>query len=140
MAPVPILHGVVSATGLLSLDESERDIRRMHLQSLAGQNVEVVVRKQRVKRSLDQNAYIHAVPVPILAEHFGESVGDMKLILMGECWGWRFDPLAGREIPIKAHTSDMTVEECTYFIDWVIPWAMVNHGVDIPLPHEAEAA
>src|SRR4029077_8476171 len=128
MPIVPIFHGAVSDGGMLSLEESERDLRLMHFQSLAGQRVEVVVRKGRAKRSQDQNAYIHAVPIPILADHFGESISDMKLILMGECWGWRFDPLAGREIPIKAHTSDMTVEECSYFIEWVIPWAMVNHG------------
>lgn len=140
MAIVPIFHGTVSESGMLSLEETERDLRRAHFGGLAGQRVEVIIRKERTKRSLDQNAFIHAVPVTILAGHFGESMPDMKLILMGECWGWRFDPIAGREIPIKAHTSDMTVEECTYFIDWVIPWAMVEHGVSIPLPSEAEAA
>ena len=139
MAIVPVFHGSVTEDGTLVLFEAERARRRAHLQSLAGKIVEVVIRKERLRRSNDQNAYIHAVPVFLLAEYFGYSLDEMKWVLMGECWGWRMDKVSGREIPLKPHTSDMTVEECSHFIDWVIPWAMVNHGVAIPLPNEVAA-
>lgn len=136
MAAVPIFHGKVSEDGKLLLRDTEQALRRVYLSRLVGHEVEVVIRRERVQRSLDQNAYIHAVPVPILADHFGYTLPEMKLVLMGECWGWKADPISGREIPAKSSTAAMDVEECTRFIEWVIPWAMVNHGVDIPLPNE----
>lgn len=99
----------------------------------------VVVRIERPasKRTLDQNAYLHAVPFPILAEHFGDSVEGVKLDLMGEKWGWKPSPLdPSRMVPVKPSTSSMTIEECAEFIDWLIPWAAQEHGVLIPLPRE----
>lgn len=96
----------------------------------------VRVEEPRSKRTIDQNAYLHAVPFPILADYFGNTIPETKYVLMGECWGWKVCPIAKREIPIKPSTSEMTVEECTYFIDWLIPWAAQNHNVLIPLPSE----
>jgi hypothetical protein len=138
MAQVPIFHARVTDEGKLELVEAERDRRRVWLQSLAGKAVEVIVRKERLQRTLDQNAYLHAVPFPMLASHIGDSVEGVKFDLMGECWGWTTTK-GGHYIPIKPHTSDMSVEECSQFIDWLIPWAMTTHGVDIPLPNEVAA-
>ena len=132
----PLFHGHVTPAGHLALAPEEQIRRHHYLRFLAGHDVELVVRKRRTQRSLDQNAYLHAVPIPILAEHFGNTIPEMKYALMGECWGWKREPATGHEIPVKPHTSAMTVEECTYFIDWLIPWAMTQHGVAIPLPNE----
>lgn len=140
MAIVPVWRGRVSEDGKLQLLELERPQRQNYLRYLAGKPVEVVIRKRRAQRSLDQNAYLHGVPFPILADHFGNTIEEMKYALMGECWGWKLEKATGREVPVKAHTSRMTVEECSHFIEWLIPWAMINHGVQIPLPGEAEAA
>lgn len=137
MALVPIFHGSIDNEGRFHLAENERDQRRGYFQTLAGKRVEIIVRKERVKRSVDQNAYLHAVPFPILAEHFGNSIEEVKYVLMGECFGWH--EVAGREIPIKPSTSSMTVEECSHFINWLIPWAMTEHGCAIPLPNEVMA-
>ena len=134
----PIFHARVSDDGeLLQLEPSERQRRRDYLRFLAGKTVEIVIRRPHVQRSRDQNAYIHAVPIPILAAEFGYTIPEMKFVLMGACFGWK--TVAGHEMPIKAHTSEMTVEECTQFIEWIVPWAMVNHGITIPLPHEVAA-
>ena len=100
--------------------------------------VQLTIRKRQSQRSLDQNAYLHKVPFPILAEHFGDTIPGIKLSLMGECWGWHHDKVTGRDVPIKPSTSEMTIEEASYFIDWVIPWAMTNHQVAIPLPNEVD--
>lgn len=136
MAPVPIFTGRVSEQGQLTLNEAERHYRRQWLDSLAGKDVEVIVRKKRTQRSLDQNAYWHAVPFPLLQEALGyDSIEELKFDLMGEKWGWTTTK-HGNHIPVKPHTSEMTVEECTEFIDWLIPWAMTKHGVTIPLPNE----
>ncbi len=140
MAQVPIFHGRVTEDGRLDLLDTERDRRRMYLRTLAGKHVEVVVRKVRVQRSVDQNAYLHVGPFPVLAEELGyDSIEELKLALMGECWGYHRDRVSGRDLPIKPHTSDMTVEECTHFIDWLIPWAQVNYNIRVPLPNEVAA-
>lgn len=107
---------------------------------LAGKRAEVVLRRPQSKRSIEMNAYLHCEtgPFRLLAEHFGEDITGIKYALMGECFGWVHSPAMGREVPIKAHTSEMTIEESKYFVDWVIPWAAQNHGVLIPLPREVE--
>lgn len=137
MSIVPVFRGRVSDQGHVELLEAERVRRQAFFRTLAGKPIELTVRPARTRRSLDQNAFIHAVPVTILAEHFGYTIPEMKLVLMGECWGWK--QIAGHEVPIKPSTAEMSVEDATYFIDWVIPWALTNHGVVIPLPNEVAA-
>lgn len=85
------------------------------------------------KRTLRQNAYWHAEPFLKLAEAWGESVDRAKLICMGTFWGWEPVTIKGVPIllPVKVHTSDMTVKEGTVFLDWLIPWAAQEHGVEI---------
>jgi hypothetical protein len=102
--------------------------------TFAGESIDIWIGKHRRKRSLDQNAYLHAEPFPKLAAAFGESVSRTKLICMGEFWGWEMSKATRVLLPVKAHTSDMTVEECTTFIDWLIPWALDEHGVAVELP------
>ena len=132
----PIFTGTITQFDRFLADDGHR--WREHLRQFRDKPVEVIVRAKRSQRSLDQNAYIHAVPVSILAAEFGMTIPECKYELMGACWGWKTLP-SGHEIPIKGHTSEMTVEECKYFIDWVIPWAMTEHGVVIPLPNEVAA-
>ena len=105
-----------------------------------GTKVEVVVREPQPQRSLDQNAYLHAQPFRLIAEHTGADIADVKLALMGHCWGWTYSALAGREVPVKAHTSEMTTKECDYFIDWLVPWALDHLDLFIPLPNEGSDA
>jgi hypothetical protein len=137
MAQIPIFHGAVTDAVRIEFVEAERYLRHAYLKTLIGRNVECIVRKERVKRSLDMNAYLHAVPFPLLAEYFGDSIEGTKLDLMGECFGWRTAP-SGHQLPVKPHTSDMTVEESAFFVDWLIPWAakLPGGGVRIPLPGE----
>lgn len=96
----------------------------------------VVIRVDQpvTKRSLDQNAYWHAAVFPPIAEHCGYTIPECKLVLMGECFGWH--TVGGHEIPIQPSTSELTVEQGTYFTDWVIPWAQEHLGVRVPLPNE----
>ena len=140
MAITPIFRGRVLPGGLLVLDRP-KDYAR-HVRRYAGSFVEVILRKQRVKRSLDQNAYWHAVPFPLLQEALGyDSVEDLKLALMGECWGYHLDKVSGRELPIKPHTSSMSTEEGAHFTEWLVRFgAQLPTPVLIPLPNEAVAA
>jgi hypothetical protein len=111
---------------------------RRQLQHWAGKWL--VVRPVQRKRSLEQNAYWHACVFPPIAEWSGDDIEGTKLSLMGACWGWKVDKLTGHEVPVKPHTSSMTVEEGVYFTDWVIPWAALNcNGLQIMLPGEWQA-
>jgi hypothetical protein len=93
------------------------------------------------KRTLKQNAFLHAEPFPKQAKAWGESVERAKLICMGAFWGW--EPVTIKGVPVllpeKAHTSDMTVAETNLFIEWLVPWAAQEHGVEIILPDEFAA-
>jgi hypothetical protein len=94
------------------------------------------------RRTLKQNAYWHAEPFFKLAQAWGESIARTKLIVMGEFWGWEPCKVQGIRVflPVKAHTSDMTVAEGTLFLDWLIPWALQEHGVEIHTPDEWKEA
>lgn len=83
------------------------------------------------KRTLKQNAYLHAEPFFKLAKAWGESIERTKLICMGEFFGWEPCKATRVFLPVKAHTSDMTKEECSLFLNWLIPWAAEEHGVQI---------
>lgn len=86
------------------------------------------------KRTAAQNRYWHAEPFLKLAAAWGCSVDSAKLDAMGTFWGW--EPLpSGRCFPVKAHTSEMTVQEGQVFLDWLIPWA-AEQGIEILLPDE----
>lgn len=91
-------------------------------------------------RSADQNKYLHAEPFPKLMEAFGyDSMEELKRDLMGECWGWTVSPITQQHVPVRPHTSEMNVEECTFFIDWLIPWG-TQRGVLIDPPKKTETA
>ena len=135
MASESVSVGAIWTGSRLELDR--RELQRM-CSNLPIGPVTITVGKVKRQRSLDQNAYLHAGPFPILAEHFGYTIPEVKLVLMGECWGWQ--TLAGHDVPRKPSTSEMSVEECTYFIEWLLPWAMTEHGVALPLPGEVAAA
>lgn len=134
--PPPVFTGRVTDAAVLVLD-TPHDYTR-HKATLRNKRIEVTLRRLREKRSLDQNAYLHGVVVPLMIDYTGDDVAGTKLSLMGEMWGWKKDKLTGRELPIKPHTSDLTVEEFSALIEWVGPWALTKHGVFIPLPGEAE--
>ena len=129
----------LDASGEQFLWEDKEKVRK-DKRSHAGQRVEVVIRRRRSQRSIDQNKYIHGVPFKLLAEAFGYDKDEMpalKLALMGECWGYQTNELTGREFPRKPHTSDMTTDECGQFIEWLIRFG-AKHDVLIPLPNEVD--
>lgn len=136
---IPIFHGWVTDDGRLELLDNERDRRRRYLATLAGRPVEVVVRKVREQRSIDQNKYWWAVPIPLLAEHCGYTDTQMHYVLLGECFGYVVGP-TGKGVPNVASSSNLSVEEFTKLIDWVLIWGPTEMGVYIPPPKNAEAA
>ena len=65
----------------------------------------------------------HAITRHALGEfNLDTSRGHMAISSSAPCWGWKPSKL-GHEIPVKAHTSAMTTEECSTFIEWLPIWA-----------------
>jgi hypothetical protein len=124
--------GLLTEDGRLEL--SSKQAYHLGLKAMRPGPKTIIIKDQAAKRTLDQNAYLHAGPFQVLAEFFGESVEQTKYVLMGECFGWTRDAITQREIPVKPSTSSMTVEECTFFIDWLIPWAQEKFDITLPLP------
>lgn len=68
------------------------------------------------------------------------SVNHAKFVCMTTFWGWEPVTVKGVRmmVPVKVHTSDMTVAEGNAFLDWLIPWAAEEHATQIHLPDEWE--
>jgi len=137
MTPTPKWIGTVDAQGKLHID-GKRDLDR-YLRTLAGKEVELVVKRKVYKRSLDQNAYWWSVPVRILAEHCGYTDAQMHYALLGECFGYVAGP-QGKPVPVKPSSSDLSVEEFSRLIEWCLDWAASELGVYIPAPDKQRAA
>ena len=136
MSVAPLFLGNVDAVGKLRIDEPYRF--RKHLRAFVGKPVEVVVRKRRSKRSLEQNAFWWAVPVAIMAEFMGDDPEPTHYALLGECFGYHWNERLKREVPNKASSSRLTAEEFSQLIEWCPRWALEQFGVVIPLPNEAD--
>lgn len=124
------------ASGTLDVDRAAlaRAVRQMK-----DGPVVVSIGPLKSKRSVSQNAYWWAVPVPMLAEYCGETPNRMHYQLLGECFGYT-EGLGGKPVPVKPSSSDLSVEEFKQLIDWVLTWAPTELGVVIPAPDEYEAA
>jgi hypothetical protein len=103
------------------------------LKARAGQPTEVVIRKPKAQRSLDQNAWWWAVPVALLADHCGMTPSQMHYALLGACFGYQPGP-TGQPVPVKASSADLSVEEFRELMEWVLVFGPSELGVPIPEP------
>lgn len=130
-------------TGLeVSHGQLDRNIRQGIADFIArydGERIDLIVKKHKAQRSLDQNAYWWAVPVTILADHCGYEPEQMHYALLGE-WRGYIDGLGWQKIPRCASSSKLTTAEFTDLIEWVQRWAATEMNVQIPAPSEWEQA
>lgn len=137
----PVFGGRVVG-GRVEFDAAEAHARRQHLQALEGQRVEAVIRIRKKKRSLDQNAWLWGVAIPLLAESLGYDQHEHEQLhyqLLAECFGSAYDQRFGREVP-RVTSSRLSTKEFSDYMEWLVRWAAVEHGCIIPLPNESEAA
>jgi len=128
--------GASVTDGKLRLDESRAF--KAAMRRMKHGRVVVKIEQPATKRSLDQNAYWWAVPVMLLAEHCGYTTSQMHYALLGECFGYVEGP-RGQPIPVKPSSSELTREEFTHLIEWVLTWGPSELGVLIPGPSEYAA-
>lgn len=106
-----------------------------HLRRYARAPQEIRIRPYKAQRSGAQNAYWHAVPVDLIAEHCGYTHDQMHYALLGE-WGGYIDGPHGKPVPRCASSSKLTTEEFSKLIEWVLIWGPAEMGVIIPSPNE----
>jgi len=89
------------------------------------------------RRSLDQNAFLHAVPLRLICNHTGHSIDEMKDYLLMEAFGTVEKDVLGKIIvrPVK-RSSDLNTKEFSWFLDWIENWAIETVGLLIPRPNE----
>jgi hypothetical protein len=100
---------VIHATGMITEDGKQLlidypDQLKADYVHLAGHAIAIEIRKLRSKRSLKQNAWLHAAIKP-LADHVGSKTEELKLDLLGLTFGWQDTP-RGAKLPNIMHTSD----------------------------------
>lgn len=97
---------------------------------------------KRARRSLDQNALIHALFDDTI-KLGGEALGgwtrdDLKEWALGEYWGWDKCEAFGRtRLKPKRRSSRMTKQEMSDFIEWYVR-TMAGHGIVLELPGESD--
>lgn len=74
-----------------------------------------------LRRTSAQNDGFHAMITP-WAKDEGHNVDDLKADLLGTVFGWAESPLGHTKVPLKPHTSHLTVEEFS---------ELMNRSVDI---------
>lgn len=100
-----------------------------------GERYDVTIDKHKAyrKKTHEQVKYWWAVPIPLLAEHCGETDKQMHRDLMVECFGTETNAF-GKVVPIEPSMTDLTVEKMKHLIDWVLDWAPAELEVIIPPP------
>jgi hypothetical protein len=119
------------------------EIRNLALEHITGLNMErdppwvVSIEEHHTTRTLDQNAFLHSVPLKLICDHTGFGKDEMRDYLMMEAFGTKETEIAGRTIvrPIKG-SSQLTIKEFSWFLDWIEAWASKTLGLLIPKPDE----
>lgn len=106
--------------------------------SLMGKDCQIMLREEPKQRSIDQNKYLHAEPFPKVARAMNVSIDEAKLCMMGERFGWHWNSVVARYMPVKPNTRNMTVKQCVEFIEWAPEWAaQMPEPAIILLPNES---
>ena len=138
---IPVWAARVTEDGVLRVEDRQRF--HGYVKSLSGALTEVVVRKRKSQRSLDQNAYVWGVAYPIIADALGydqHEHEDLHYALVAKCFGEHFDKRVGAMVPNK-RSSKLTTVEFSSYMEWLVRFAATElGGIMVPLPGESEAA
>ena len=99
----------------------------------------VEIKEYTKKRSLQQNAYLHAVPLRMICDETGYEIDDMKTYLLGEAFGWvEFDLLGSPRKKPLYRSSELNRKQFAFFLEWLERWAVQQLGMIFPQPGEYE--
>ena len=131
----PRFPGRVTDGGQLKV--SDREALSRYLTTLAGRDVDVVVKRHRKDRTSPQNRYYYGVVVAVLADHLGYERDELH-----EAVAQKFLSLTGPDDPLQRRrsTADLTTAEMTDYIEQVRRFASSEFGCYIPDANEASEA
>jgi hypothetical protein len=121
-----------------NLRAADAGFARRAVASFEGEQVEVIVRKWKAKRSNKQNAWEWAVAIPLIAEHCGYDAHEHEALhyeLSKIYFGKRVNDVTGFETPV-GRTSRLDTKDYCDWMEWLCRWAAKELGVVIPLPSE----
>jgi len=119
-------------------DAIRRENARAAISDLSNDKPWVVEIKPYVKkRSLEQNSFLHAVPLRMICDETGYDIDDMKTYLLGEAFGWiEFDLLGSPRKKPLYRSSELNRKQFMWFLEWIEAWAVKELGMMIPKPNE----
>jgi hypothetical protein len=110
-------------------DQAVKDRFKVFVDSLPNEKLwEVAVRPHRSKRSLEQNALLHALLREIAAET-GNEPGDVKDFFKDRYGPKKIVRIGEEEKLLSKGTSEYSTEEMAEFIDRCQAWAAQEMGV-----------
>lgn len=117
---------------------AEPDRFQKTIRDLAGKYVEVAIRPERGKRTLDQNAYLHVVAREV-SKASGESEDRIKQLAVLESLGLEAGTtktvLLGREFLNVRSTSSLRKHEASKVLDWLLDKAAF---LEVRLPNREQ--
>ncbi len=126
----PILRGKV-AQGKLILDQPSRYLVR--LSQLEGKRIELVIRKEKSQRSLNQNSYMWGVVYEIISQHTGYTPEEVHEIMK-----FKFLKTEKAGMEYVRSTASLNTAEMGIYLENIRRWAAVELGCFIPLPNEID--
>jgi hypothetical protein len=129
--PVPVFSGKVEH-GKVLLQRPKA--YQAEIERLEGKQIELVIRKLRVRRSNQESRYYFGVVVPLIAEACGYTEQEAHRAL-----GLKFFVIyKDNALPTVQSTADMTTVEFEDRMRQIRQWADQFLEVYIPVPNEAE--
>jgi hypothetical protein len=130
----PVFLGRVDEAGRLLLEH--RNALTAHLRGLAGKRVELVVRKQRARRSNEANRYYWGVVVAVIADHLGYDRDECH-----EALAWHFLRAGedGEKLPRRQSTASLDTGAFSEYVERVKRWAAEELGIYVPDANEVAA-
>ena len=135
----PIFHGLGRANGDVQLDE--RPKFNAHVaKTFAGKRIEIIIRRERSNRSIDQNKWLWGVAVPLVAECLGydkHEHEDLHYAMVAKCYGTHHDEKLGLDVPNR-RSSKLSTREFSEYMEWFVRFASTEFGCVVPLPNEVD--
>ena len=130
----PIFRGTV-LSGELAIENKE--MFKKYLLALEGKEVEVVIRKPKRYRTLNQNAYYWSVVVAMVAQEMGVYPEDAHEFLKGMFLKKGVE-VKGKRYTIKGSTVNLSTQGFEDYMNSCRTWAGTELHLNVPLPNEVE--
>jgi hypothetical protein len=131
----PVFSGKIEQ-GKVLLDNPNRYL--VQISRLEGQRIEVVLRKQKSTRSINQNNYYWGVVLELLSDN--GNTPDEWHEMCRQMFLKSFKTVNNKEIEFARSTTKLNTTEFEEYLEKIRRWAATELNCFIPLPNEVEAA